>query len=102
MGMIDLVEHLSCELCMLHALELDSCSMHAAIYHTGVRRRLPLPAEPGDRARDLRCHLPDRGSGHLLGGGRLLRLLQVTLHPFGDQEDRRHRLRRFLMVSTDY
>ena len=75
--------------------------MHVAIYHTGVRRRLPLPAEPGDRARDLRCHLPDSGSGHLLRGGRLLRLLQVPLHPFGDQEDRQHRLRRFLMVSSD-
>jgi len=75
--------------------------MHAAIYHTGVRRRLPLPAEPGDRARDLRCHLPDSGSGHLLGGERLLRLLQVPLHPFRDQEDRQHRLRRFLMVSSE-
>lgn len=74
--------------------------IYAAIYHTGVRRRLPLPAEPGDRARDLRRHLPGGSSDHLLGGGRLLRLLQVPRHPFGDQEDRQHRLRRFLMVSS--
>jgi hypothetical protein len=79
-----------------------STHIYAAIYHTGVRRRLPLPAEPGDRARDLRRHLPGGGSDHLLGGGRLLRLLQVPRHPFGDQKDRQHRLRRFLMVSSTY
>ena len=36
------------------------------------------------------------------GGRRLLRLLQVPLHPFGDQAGRRRRLRRRFVVSGDH
>ena len=78
---------------------MNSSFIHAAIQDTGLRRRLHLPAEPGARAGDLRRHLPARGAGDHLGSQRLLRLLQVPLHTFGDQADRRHRLCRRLVVS---
>lgn len=74
-------------------------SLLAAIYHTGVGRRVHLPSESRARAGSLRRHLPARGAGHRLSGWWLLRLLQIPLHPFGDQADHQHRLRRLLMVS---